>query len=224
MPSAITHVEGSSIPEWRKGAKAVGRVYSTAQESALWHADELPLRLPAFRGAVRDGHGIGAKHPASETLQTPQHTMDQDLTSQQQTSSERPAVPSPWERRRLSSRRVASGKRKAGIAIVAHPARRRKSEPPVELKDEAYMRKTLSLPTKEQYRDLPDGLLDSPKSVFHNAVQGLMRLHSTFPIVTSTKATCNLICSIPRREPITAPGEGISKVNLVHYQQAGIQC
>ena len=218
MPSATPHVEGSSIPEWRRGAKAAGRAYSTAQESALRQADEIPPRLPAFNGAGKNRHGNGANKLASETLQTPRHTTYQDLTSPKQVLSGRASTTSPWEQQKPSSGTTASGKRKAGIAVVPRPARRRKFEPSTELKDEAYVRRTLSLPTKEQYPLLPTGLLESPKYVFHNAVQGLMRLHSTFPLVTNTKAMCNLICDIPRRQPITALGEGVNKVGSVHDQ------
>ena len=214
MPSAVSYVEGSSIPKWRSGPKAVGRTYSTAQESTFGQADESPPRLPLSNRVTKNKHGSGTNKPSSETSRTPRHTMHQDSSAQKQALPEQPSISSPWERPRSSSGTVASGKRKAGIAAVPRAARRRKVEPSTEMEDEAYMRRTLSLPAKEQYPHLPTGLLETPKSVFHNATQGLMRLHSAFPLVTHSRCQCKLICNIPSREPITALGEGLSKVGF----------
>ncbi|MCJ1472591.1 hypothetical protein MMC13_001240 [Lambiella insularis] len=85
---------------------------------------------------------------------------------------------SPWQQQKSSSKVIASGKRKAGLAVEPRTARRRRMdtvrkgqrETDGKLMDTHYMRRTLQLPTSDDYPTLPPGsLLEKPKKDAENA-------------------------------------------------------
>ena len=79
-------------------------------------------------------------------------------------SPKKPAPPGP------------SRKRKADNCNSQRPARRRRGDQDavhLELKDEAYIRKTMRVPVPEDYPELPANLFKQIKASIHNAIQGI---------------------------------------------------
>ncbi|MCJ1415261.1 hypothetical protein MMC32_001593 [Xylographa parallela] len=69
----------------------------------------------------------------------------------------------------------------------------------------------MDLPTRSEYPSLPEGLLKSPKSMLHNATQGLMKLHSTFSVTAASHFECQLYCMISAKDTINVVGAGVNK-------------
>ena len=216
MPAVIGRREDSLIPEWRKGDKVQHDAYSTIQDSASWKRDELPPRMMGETSHGRQQNGSAFQKNLSPSFTTPPHNSSQGSTHQQQVhvgSTSR----SPWQRQRPVNKVIATGKRKAGLAVRPPSARRRRMEysntkASQDLPDADHLRRTMDLPTKDEYPSLPKGLLDSPKSVLHNATQGLMKLHSTFSVKAGTHFECQLCCTISGRDTINVFGAGVNKV------------
>jgi len=200
------------VPRWGGAPKAL-REHSTTQDLALWNRNEIPPRLMRNmpEGKIRKENTTSESHYTS----TPPHNESNNPGPNHSTRS---SPRSPWERHKTSQTVIATGKRKAGIAIKPPPARRRKIESNhrnVNMQDEEFMRQTMELPTKEEYPDLPQGILDSPKPMLHNMVQGLMRLHSSFIQKGGQHLRCHAFCTIPDRERIEVIGEGKNKVYCI---------
>lgn len=110
----------------------------------------------------------------------PEHTAS-DLTSHQsatsfrhngQTSSQ---SNQPSDRPQKQSRRGQPGdlsrKRKATASLGRRPARRQRGNTP-EIKDEAYIRSTMHMPTPTEYPDAPPDVFKNPKSSIYNLAHG----------------------------------------------------
>ncbi|MCJ1320586.1 hypothetical protein MMC15_005926 [Xylographa vitiligo] len=215
MPAVIGRREDSLIPEWRKGDTVQRDAYSTIQDSASWKRDELPPRMMGETSHGRQQNGSAFQKNLSPSFTTPPHNSSQGSTHQQQVhvgSTSR----SPWQRQRPVNKVIATGKRKAGLAVRPPSARRRRMEysntkASQDLPDADHLRRTMDLPTKDEYPSLPKGLLDSPKSVLHNATQGLMKLHSTFSVKAGTHFECQLCCTISGKDTINVFGAGVNK-------------
>ena len=216
MPAAITRSEEGLIPEWRRGDKVRREAYSTAQDSALSSRNDLPPRMMGqnFHRRQRNGDALQQDSPISST--TPHDNSYQGSIDQQQKHSDPATSRSPWQRQKSANDITVTGKRKAGLAIEPPSARRQRierSNPKASkaLQDAAYLRKTLDLPTKSEYPNLPSNLLHSPKAALHDATQGLMKLHSTFSVITPSHLKCDLRCMIEGRETVNVFGEGSNK-------------
>lgn len=210
MPSVFRHHGGTPVSRWRGGSKAF-REHSTAQDSTLWKRDDIPPRLMS---SLPDGkvkrENTAAHSPSTSTLSPHNESHNPDSSTATRSSPR-----SPWDRHKSSQTVIATGKRKAGIAIRPPPARRRKFESNsrnLNMEDEEYMRQTLVLPTREEYPNLPGGILDAPKLILHNMFQGLMRLHSIFSQVGAQQFRCHASCTLQDKECVEATGGGKTKV------------
>lgn len=102
-------------------------------------------------------------------------------------------------------------KRKAGASDTP-PAQRLRQGPaaPVELKDEAYFRRTMHVPTQEVYPMLKDSIFAQPKQSLHNALQDVDFSKNTRPLRGSDAFQCTISCSA--LDLVAIEGEGTSKV------------
>ena len=201
------------MARWRGANKAL-REHSTAQDAALWNRDEIPPRLMSN---MPDGK-LKREDVTSNSRSTSRPPPQDGSYKLDSNSTNRSSPRSPWERHDTPKNVIATGKRKAGIAVKPPPARRRKLERNsrnMNLEDEEHMRQTLDLPTKEAYPNLPRDILDTPKLTLHNTFQGLMQLHSTFSQIGGQHFICHASCTIPNRERIEAMGEGTNKVRPI---------
>ena len=216
MPAAISRREDSLIPEWRRGDKVQREGYSTTQDSALWNRNDLPPRMMDETSHGRQQNGNTLPRNPSPSFTTPQNSSYQGSTHQQQNHVDATSR-SPWQRQRPATNVIASGKRKAGLAVKTPSARRRRMEysntkASQNLPDAEYLCRTMDLPTRSEYPSLPEGLLKSPKSMLHNATQGLMKLHSTFSVTAASHFECQLYCMISAKDTINVVGAGVNKV------------
>ena len=115
------------------------------------------------------------------------------------------------ERSRQDRERMQGMKRKAGASDTP-PAQRRRQGPaaPVELKDEAYIRRTMHVPTQEDYPMLKTGIFAQLKQSLHNALQDVDFSKNTRPLRGIDAFQCTISCSA--LELVAIEGEGTSKV------------
>lgn len=102
-------------------------------------------------------------------------------------------------------------KRKAGASDTSSAQRRRAGPAaPVELKDEAYIRRTMHVPTREDYPMLNDGIFAHLKQSLNNATQDMDFSKSTRTLLGGGAFRCTISCSA--LELVAIEGEGSSKV------------
>ena len=90
----------------------------------------------------------------------------------------------------------------------------RRSQRP-RLKDEAYVRGTMHLPTSNDYPKLGSNFFKNTKASVINRTQGLAKLHSDFKDLADNISECTLhFTSAVRNEVVT--GEGRTRVNELH--------
>ena len=107
-------------------------------------------------------------------------------------------------------------KRRAQQSLAA-PARRRRvqpqNRPDLELKDEAYIRNNLHVPTAKDYPHVDPALFVDPKPTMHKNMQSFANFKSEFSILQPAKFQCTLTFGIQhelKSEVVT--GEGRLKV------------
>lgn len=156
----------------RRGPKQ-NRYRSTGQEFKTIQDDE---RMSAML------HGKKRDRGDKEAFNRPQpeHTAS-DLTSHQSATSSRhngqtsSQSNQPSDRPQKQSRRGQPGdlsrKRKATASLGRRPARRQRGNTP-EIKDEAYIRSTMHMPTPTEYPDAPPDVFKNPKSSIYNLAHG----------------------------------------------------
>ena len=101
-----------------------------------------------------------------------------------------------------------ASKRKAEDQISHRPARRRTAP---HLKDEAYMRNTLQIPTSQDYPELPAGSFKNIKATVMNCVQGLAQLRADIKQLAGDAHQCTLYFTSAARNEVVI-GEGRTKV------------
>jgi len=95
------------------------------------------------------------------------------------------------------------------------PARRRRMEPTstAPLKDADYMRRTMRVPTIEDYPMLKHTFFANPKEQLHNALQGSGKFRTNFAGMGQDLFRCTVSCTFSSSEPAeVVTGEGRSKV------------
>ena len=108
----------------------------------------------------------------------------------------------------------SSRKRKADNHISQRPARRRrggKDAAHLELKDEAYIRKTMRIPVPEDYPELPAKLFKQIKGSIHDATQGIAEIESDVKMLTNEVFQTTLRYKSAVHNEVVI-GEGRSKV------------
>ena len=218
MSPAKTPLGVRAIPQSRRGAPASRSVHSDVQESNSSNKGDLPPRL-----IVSNSHKQSQlpKHPLKSA--TDFQDVSRNYSNGQHTDGIDSVAPaSPWQRQRPAGTVAASGKRKARVSVGPGPARRRKiarSEaetnsrtPATVLEDEAFMLRTLNLPTTNDYPRMPAGMLDTPKQILHNSFQGILKLRSSFPSLKPFHFSCQVGCVVSGRDSVFGRGDGKTKV------------
>ena len=80
------------------------------------------------------------------------------------------------------------------------------------LKDEAYIRSSMHVPTARDYPDAPRKLFKMPKSGLHDMLQGTVEMTSTFMLLSSNAFKCTLSFDSQAQKEVVE-GEGKSKVS-----------
>lgn len=81
----------------------------------------------------------------------------------------------------------------------------------MHLRDEAWLRKEIHVPTTSDYPDVPEKFFKQPKSSLFDAIQGLSDLKSTFTTLAREVYLCTLRYESLARN-VVVEGEGRSKV------------
>ena len=111
----------------------------------------------------------------------------------------------------------ASHKRHADFSRD-QPSRKRRGGPQqqrnIDLKDEAWLRKEMHVPTKSDYPDMPEIFFKEPKAGLVNATMGLVNLSSNFVNLAHEIFRCTLRYESVARNMVVE-GEGRSKVSFL---------
>lgn len=162
----------------------------------LHGAKRLEWRKEALKGPPPE-------HAASNTSRHDTQTV---------TQSERPRKSPPEKAKQRwsgssSSRRNA---RPAKPAKSAKPAARQRANAP-QLKDEAYIRSTMNMPTPKEYPDAPKDVFKHPKSAFYNIAGGFSECRSELTALAAGAYQCTAYYKSATHNQVVI-GEGRTKV------------
>ena len=185
-----------------------GRQSSNAQESRASQVNDQTLAILHGRTHEKRGGGSTQVTQAKSAQQNPPHQRKplphpESHSSQQNQLSSRKRPLDHMEQ--WSSQRR---KRRADGPSNQRPAQRRAA---AQLKDEAYMRKTLQVPTPQDYPELPPNFFKNVKASIFNAVQGLAELRSEFKSLPQDVEQCTLHFESAARAEVVV-GEGRTNV------------
>ena len=206
MPSAIPTRKHPVHPTLLKG-----RQNSTIHELRVPQINDQTLAI------LQGGRKKGAGENAATRLQNERvHKLSQTISLQQpesQSLQRNQQLPQGHRNQRSQGRSDQRRKRKAEEQINPRPARKRAI---AQLKDEAYMRRTLRIPTSQEYPDLPHDFFKTVKVSIFNAVQGLAELRSEFRTLEKDANQCTLrFSSVARNEVVV--GEGRTNVSFPYF-------
>ena len=114
---------------------------------------------------------------------------------------------------------VNGKKRKAESSLAQRPAQRRRGDQRAarpELKDEAYVRRTMHIPTPQDYPDVSPTFFKSIKASLHNAVHGLGELRFDVKTLADDAFQSTLHYKSAAHEAVVI-GEGRSKVSELNF-------
>ena len=86
---------------------------------------------------------------------------------------------------------IGSRKRKATAPLSQRPARRQRGNA-TELKDEAYIRSSMHIPTPQEYPDAPAFIFKTPKGTIHNSAQGLAECRTEHILLAKDVHQCTV--------------------------------
>ena len=169
------------------------RYSSTGQELKSVRNDE---RIAAMlHGKRRKGGGReaskgpppanAASNPSFQHSATTTHHTAQSSTQSNQLSNRIDKQSQRQQPRGLNR------KRKAAASLSQRPARRQRGNAP-ELKDEAYIRCTMHIPTPQEYPDAPKDVFKNPKMSIYNVAhgQGLAECRSEITVLAQGAYQC----------------------------------
>ncbi len=210
-----------ALPSWRRLKQE--RQSSTAQESSSVQDGE---RTSAILHGKTKGQGLVGKESTSNDTSDVRKSRAASTVCQRDAKPQKVKAVNPSEPASNSSRRHrvhssvkpalpgSSGKRKADNSTSQRPARRRRGGQDaahLELKDEAYIRKTMHVPVPEDYPNLPANLFRNIKGSIHDAIQGFAELQSDIKVLTDQVFQTTLrFTSAVHNEVVI--GEGRTKV------------
>lgn len=200
-PSAFQPSRASTLRPWI--ASSPSKWYSTFQEQRQWQND-------GGEAAILHGGKNGQKPKGRQARDNPNSELPKASRSGR---SERMTPSRSKEQKhahggRRDVLRHEGSKRKAESHEDPRSARRQRGP---DLKDEAWLRRTMHVPTIADYPDLREGFFKEPKSSLINATQGLATLESKFVTLHDGIFQCTLRYeSVTRTEIVEA--EGRSKV------------
>lgn len=164
-PSAVPSSGSFTFQPW-----ICSRYSSTGHDLNITHGDE---RMAAMlHGKERNrGQTVASQRTPIEqaTLQPSRHG------ARGSAQSEQPRKKPFWQERGSTRKRrekKTAKRESAHVASLGEPiAERRRSNAP-ELKDEAYIRRTMRMPTPQDYPSLPPNVFKAPKSSILNVAHG----------------------------------------------------
>ena len=210
-----------ALPSWRHLKQE--RQSSTARESSSVQDGE---RTSAILYGKTRGPGLVGKKSTSNgtsavrTSRATSPTWQTDANSQMVRAVNPPKSESKSSRRHWvhSPKKPAppghSRKRKADNHNSQRPARRRRGDQDaahLELKDEAYIRKTMRVPVPEDYPELPANLFKQIKASIHNAIQAIAEIEPDIKMLTDGVFQTTLRYKSAVHNEVVI-GEGRSKV------------
>ena len=189
------------------GLQEQGRPQDNGREAAILHGGK-----QGKKSESKSKESYDSPHPEIPKALKP--APSQKMTSSMN-NSKKQALGNQREGLRNGTR-----KRKADTSEDRRPARRQRGGPNLQrkraanLKDEAWLRGRMHVPTTSDYPDVPEQFFKNPKTALHNVVQGLATLDSTFVPLAKEAFQCTLrYDSIKRKEVVES--EGRSKVRLL---------
>ena len=224
MPSATRPRNVLARQSWRDLRQE--RQNSTAQESRPIQEME---RTSAMLHGKRGQSGSTIQEASSRTISQNRSTHAANATSQrspaksQQTTSPQ-SPPRHSKKQQRPEQRIldqfapllSGKKRKADQAINQRPARRRRDDrgtARLQLKDEAFIRKTMRVPTPEEYPNLSRNFFKEIKSSIHNATQGFAEIQADTRMLTGEVFQTTLHFKTTAHDEVVV-GEGRSKVMM----------
>ena len=171
MPSAVPSRNTLTSQPWRVSKQS--RHSSTGQEAKIGHSGERVAAI--LHGKKIDGGGneaLGrslhkpqAASPPSRLQATKSHS-DAQTSARSHRLRDRPNAQAQGMQPGNGSR-----KRKATAPLNQRSARRQRNNVP-ELKDEAYIRRTMRMPTPQDYPNAAKNIFKNPKSCIINVARG----------------------------------------------------
>lgn len=191
MPSAVHSRNPLTFQSWR-GPKQ-NRYRSTSQELKSVQSDE---RIAAMlHGKNRNGGEKEAskRHLPAHAASNPsfQHSADTSHHTAQTSTQSNQRSDRTHKKFEREQPNVSSRKRKATASLSQRPTRRQRGNAP-ELKDEAYIRSTMHMPTPQEYPDAPKDVFKNPKVSIYNVAhgQGLAECRSEFTALAQGAYQC----------------------------------
>ena len=111
-----------------------------------------------------------ASNPSSNHSGVPSHHGAQTSTQSKQSSKS-------TKKQTMREQAAASRKRKATASLSDRPARRKRGNGQ-ELKDEAYIRSNMRIPTPQDYPNAPPNIFKTPKVSIYSVANGLAECRS----------------------------------------------
>ena len=225
MPSAIQPRNTLALPSWRdlkqkrqsSSAQELKSIHDSERTSAMLHGRPRRSRLDSSSQGASSGktnQGRSSHPPTSTSSHHPQTKQQSQPPRQKQQQSQ------PQTRKQPT----ISGKRKAEASLSQRPAQRRRGNQHAvrpELKDEAYVRRTMHIPTPEDYPDVSPQFFKSMKESLNNVVQGLAELKSDVKTLAGDAFHCTLHYKSAAHEAVVV-GEGRTKVRELHLTSANL--
>lgn len=217
MPSAVHSRNLLTFQPWR-GPKQ-NRYRSSGQELKSVQNDE---RIAAMlHGKKRNGgveeasKGDPPAHAASNpTIQHSVATSHHTAQTSTQSNQRGNRTQKNFQREQPS---VPSRKRKAVASLSQRPARRQRGNAP-ELKDEAYIRSTMRMPTPQEYPDAPKDVFKNPKaSIYNVAGQGIAECRSEFIALAQGAYQCTAYYNSAMQNQAVV-GEGRTKASCPFHE------
>ena len=146
-----------------------------------------------------------ASSPSSQHSGVPSHHGAQTSTRSQQSSK---------SSKKQSKREQAAvnRKRKATASLSDRPARRNRGNGP-ELKDEAYIRSNMRIPTPQDYPNAPQNIFKTPKVSIYHVANGLAECRSEINALDQYAFQCVAYYNSAMHNQVVV-GEGRTKASL----------
>ena len=192
MPSTLPSRGGFTFQPWRHSDQSP--YSSTGQDLKAVHNYE---RMAAMlHGKKRNGgEKLAPKRPplghASSMPSLNQSTAPSRNDTRKSAQSNRPTKGSSKRIDRWQGRGNINRRRKAEIFESQRSAKRQRIDAP-ELKDEAYIRMTMQIPTPQEYPNLPHHVFKNPRRSIINVTQGLAECRSEFIALDNNAYQCTV--------------------------------
>lgn len=155
------------------------------------------------------------RSPAQHTASTPSfHQSATPSRHNAQTSTQPKQLSNrAYSKVHLEQSSVGSRKRKATASLSQRPATRQRGDAP-KLKDEAYIRKTMRIPTPQEYPDAPQNFFKTPKATIYNLAhnRGLAECRSEFTALAGDAHQCTAYYNSATHNQVVV-GEGRTKAS-----------